>query len=96
MTVQAEDEQVGGEAKETMPATFDGEKLEIGYNSQYLLEMLRHIDTPEVLFHVKDGSSAAILRPVAPGGDDKAGGAGEDQLMLLMPIRLNEAPQQVT
>lgn len=96
LTVQAEDEQIGGEAKETIPATFSGDKLEIGYNSQYLLEILRHIDTPEVLFQLKDGSSAAILRPVAQAADDKAGSerTGEDQLMLLMPIRLNDVPQE--
>lgn len=98
LTVQAEDEQIGGEGKESIPVTFDGEKLEIGYNSQYLLEMLRHIDTPEVLFLLKDGGSATILRPIAQQSDDKSTGdkAGEDQLMLLMPIRLNDAPQDVT
>ncbi len=98
LTVQAEDEQIGGEAKESIPVTFGGDKLEIGYNSQYLLEILRHIDTPEVLFLLKDGGSAAILRPVAQTADDKTSSerAGEDQLMLLMPIRLNDAPQDVT
>lgn len=98
LTVQAEDEQIGGEAKEAIPVTFSGDKLEIGYNSQYLLDILRHIDTPEVLFQLKDGGSAAILRPVAQTTDDKTSSdrAGEDQLMLLMPIRLNDAPQAVT
>ena len=98
LTVQAEDEQIGGEAKESIPVTFSGDKLEIGYNSQYLLEILRHIDTPEVVFQLKDGGSAAILRPVAQTADDKTSSdrAGEDQLMLLMPIRLNDAPQDVT
>jgi DNA polymerase-3 subunit beta len=98
LTVQAEDEQVGGEAKESIPVTFNGDKLEIGYNSQYLLEILRHLDTPEILFQLRDGGSAAILRPVAQATDDKTSSdrAGEDQLMLLMPIRLNDAPQDVT
>jgi DNA polymerase-3 subunit beta len=95
LTVQAEDEQIGGEAKESIPATFDGEQLEIGYNSQYLLEVLRHIDTPEVLFQLKDGGSAAIVRPAAAAAEGTSGDrAGEDQLMLLMPIRLNDAPQE--
>lgn len=96
LTVQAEDEQVGGEARESIPASYSGDKLEIGYNSQYLLEILRHIDTPEVLFQLKDGSSATIIRPVSPPAGEAAAAAaeGEEQLMLLMPIRLNDAVRE--
>lgn len=100
LTVQAEDEQIGGDAKETIPVNFSGGTMEIGYNAQYVLEMLRHIDTTEVLFELKDAASAAIIRPVLPPMRDKEEGGipprrdGEEHLMLLMPIRLNDAPQE--
>ncbi len=89
LTVQAEDEQIGGEAKEALSASFSGEDMEIGYNSQYLMEILRHVDTQDVLFELKEPSSAAIIRPVLQTSESEKN--GEEQLMLLMPIRLNDA-----
>ena len=91
LSVQAEDEQVGGDAKETLPVVFKGSKMEIGYNSAYLLEILRHLETPEVLFVLKDPASAAILRPQA-AAKEQAEGVREELMMLLMPIRLNDLP----
>jgi DNA polymerase-3 subunit beta len=83
-TVLAEDVEVGGEARETLAAQYDGPKLDIGYNAQYVLEVLRHIDSEEVLFKLKDPGSAAIIEPMQQH-------EGENHMMLLMPIRLNEA-----
>jgi DNA polymerase-3 subunit beta len=68
---------------ESIDADYDGEELEIGYNANYLLDILRHLDSTEVFFELKDSVSAGIVRPVEQGEN-------EDILMLLMPIRLNE------
>jgi DNA polymerase-3 subunit beta len=83
VTIRSEDIEFGAEAKELMPANFSDEWLQIGYNSNYLIDLLRHMDTEEVIFEVKDSISAAIIYPV----EQK-----ENQLllMLLMPIRINE------
>ena len=83
VTIHSEDIEFGAEAHEAIPATFSDEWLQIGYNSAYLMDILRHIDTEEVIFDLKDGGSAAILHPVEQPED-------EDVKMLLMPIRIME------
>jgi DNA polymerase-3 subunit beta len=80
--VQAEDVEQGGEAQETVSASYDGEPLEIGYNAGYVLDMLRQIDSSEVLFELGTSTSAGIVKPTEQEKD-------EDLLMLIMPVRLN-------
>jgi DNA polymerase-3 subunit beta len=81
--IQSEDIEFGGEALESIEADYAGEDLEIGYNANYLLDILRHLDTDEVHFQIKDPISAGIIYP----GVQKD---HQEVLMLLMPIRLNE------
>jgi DNA polymerase-3 subunit beta len=83
VTISAEDVEVGGEAKETLAAQYDGKAMDIGYNAQYVQEILRHVDSEQVLIRLKDPGSAAIVEPVQQK-------EGEHHMMLLMPIRLNE------
>lgn len=84
VTISAEDVEVGGEARETLAAQYDGKAMDIGYNAQYVQEILRHVDSEEVLLRLKDPGSAAIVEPVQQK-------EGEHHMMLLMPIRLNDA-----
>jgi DNA polymerase-3 subunit beta len=83
-TISAEDVEVGGEARETLAAQYDGKPMEIGYNAQYVQELLRHVDSEEVLIKLRDPGSAAIVEPMQQK-------EGEMHMMLLMPIRLNDA-----
>ncbi|HNS71808.1 MAG TPA: DNA polymerase III subunit beta [bacterium] len=89
VTVRSEDIEFGAEAKEAIPASFNGEWLQIGYNSNYLMDVLRHLDGEEIVFELKDATSAAILKPVEKR-------EGEEVVMLLMPIRINEAGPATT
>lgn len=84
VTISAEDVEVGGEARETLATQYDGKEMDIGYNAQYVQELLRHVDSEEVLIRLKDPGSAAIMEPVQQK-------EGEYHMMLLMPIRLNDA-----
>lgn len=84
VTISAEDVQVGGEARETLATQYEGKAMEIGYNAQYVLELLRHVDSEEIFIKLKDPGSAAIVEPAQQK-------EGEIHMMLLMPIRLNEA-----
>ncbi len=84
VTISAEDVEVGGEAREALAAQYDGKAMDIGYNAQYVQELLRHVDSEEVLFKLKDPGSAAIIEPVQQK-------EGETHMLLLMPIRLNDA-----
>jgi DNA polymerase-3 subunit beta len=82
LQVTAQDLDLGGEAKETLPCAYSGEQIEIGFNSQYLVDILTHLESPEVEIRLSTPTRAGI---VAPGGDEKS----EDVIMLVMPVRLN-------
>ncbi len=87
ISIRSEDIEYGAEGKETISAQFDGEWLQIGYNSNYLIDILRHLEGEEILFNLKDGSTAAIIEPVTQK-------QGEYIIMLLMPIRISEEEEQ--
>lgn len=72
--------EIGGEARESVPTVYDGEPLEIGYNANYLIEILRKVDAKEVVVELKNQSTAAILRPAEAS-------VGEEYYCLLMPLR---------
>ncbi len=87
VVIHSEDIDFGAEAKEAIPATFSDEWLQIGYNSAYLLDILRHMDSDEIIFNLKDSGSAAIIQPVDQDDDDEI-------TMLLMPIRISEEERE--
>ncbi len=72
--------EIGGEAREVVPAHYDSEEIEVGYNAQYLMEILRRMDSSEIRFELNDHVTAALLRPL----EQKE---GEDYFCLLMPLR---------
>ena len=82
LTIYAQDIDFGGDAKETVQCTYDGESLEIGFNANYLLEILTHMEADEASFKFSTPTRAGIITPVAPREH-------EDILMLVMPVRLN-------
>lgn len=70
-----------GEATEELPVEYQGDPLEIGFNAQYLLELLRYMPTDEVRMSFKAPERAATMEPV--GNEDTP-----DYLCLVMPLRL--------
>ncbi len=69
-----------GEGHDELEVQYEGEELEIGFNANYLLEVLRHIPSEEVNFAFKAPERAATIEPA---GDEE-----EDYLCLVMPLRL--------
>ena len=69
-----------GEASETVPTTYEGEEIDIGFNAQYLQDFLNVIGDSAVAFEFKDGNSQAQLRP-AEGGE-------YDYKYVVMPMRI--------
>jgi DNA polymerase-3 subunit beta len=80
--VQAEDMDTGGEAQEHIPCDYKDEALEIGFNSQYVRDALDRIDTDEVSFDFSTPLRPSLISPFGKAN-------GQEVLMLLMPIRLN-------
>jgi DNA polymerase-3 subunit beta len=68
-----------GDASETMPAAFEGEDLEIGFNPEFLKEGIESVEGDEVLLRLISPLRPGLLQPVE----------NEDFRYLVMPIRLN-------
>jgi DNA polymerase III subunit beta len=82
LKIMAEDVDFGGEAKERVICNYSSDNMEIGFNATYLLDILSHIDSAEVVFSFSSSVKAAIIKPTTMKED-------EDVLMLVMPMRLN-------
>jgi len=78
LTVAAETPEVG-DARETMPAAFEGEELEIGFNPEFLREGIESVSGDEVLLRLISPLRPGLLEPVE----------GDEFRYLVMPIRLN-------
>jgi len=81
MILETEDPELGGRGEEKIAINYEGSPVEIAYNSNYLNDVLRQIDTEEVIFRLKSSNDAAVVTATSQQEN-------EDHLMLLMPIRL--------
>lgn len=68
-----------GEGHDELEVDYQGESLEIGFNANYLLEVLKYMPTDEVKITFKAPERAATIVP---------SDAGMDYLCLVMPLRL--------
>jgi DNA polymerase-3 subunit beta len=82
VSVSAEDVDFGSEACEKLTCEYSGDNIEIGFNSTYIIDILSHIDTEDVVLQFSTPTRAAIVQPSQQHD-------GEDLLMLVMPVRLN-------
>jgi len=84
LLLTAEDVDFSNEGKERLTCAYDGEDLEIGFNSKFLMEMLGNIDAGEVRMEMSTPNKAGLLLPANIENKD------EDILMLVMPVMLNK------
>jgi DNA polymerase-3 subunit beta len=85
VTISAEDVERSSEAEETIHCDYDSEEMEIGFNSEYLTEVLSNVDCDEVVFELSSPNRAGIVLP----READAEASEEDILMLIMPVMLN-------
>jgi DNA polymerase-3 subunit beta len=83
LALSAEDVDFSNEANERLTCNYNGDDMEIGFNSRFILEMLNNLDTPEVRLEMSEPNRAGLLMPSDPDNKD------EDILMLVMPVMLN-------
>ena len=72
----------GSQSEDEVAVSYEGEAVEIGFNYSYLQDILKNLRADTVVLSVKDGQSAALIRPVTEEGDDTG------VVCLLMPLRL--------
>jgi len=83
LVLASEDIDFANEGKERLSCSYEGEDLEIGFNSRFLAEMLDNLNTAEASLEMSQPDRAGILRPVNNENEH------EDILMLVMPVMLS-------
>lgn len=74
-----------GEAEEDVVATYGGPEMDIGFNANYLLDILRSMGTADVEVALDQPDSAAVVRPESDSKDKD-----DEFFCLLMPLRLSD------
>jgi DNA polymerase-3 subunit beta len=83
LNISAEDVDFSNKADERLTCNFEGDDMQIGFNSKFLIEMLNNLSSEEILIEMSVPNRAGILTPL----DGKE--EGENILMLVMPVMLN-------
>lgn len=81
--ITAEDLDFSNRAEERLDCQYEGQDMAIGFNSRFLLEMLTNLESENVSLELSDPRRAGLLKPL--DGTEE----GEDVLMLVMPVMLN-------
>lgn len=69
-----------GEARDRVDVDYSGSAMEIGFNSQYLLDFLTAVKSKKIFFELKDENSAVLMKPES---DDDI-----KYLYVLMPMKI--------
>ncbi len=83
LNISAEDIDYSNKAEERLVCEYQGDDMQIGFNSRFLTEMLSNLNSNDVLIEMSLPNRAGILTP-ADGVDE-----GEFITMLVMPVMLN-------
>ena len=80
MVISAQDIDFSISAYERLMCQYDGDDMEIGFKSSFLVEILANLDSSDIALEMSDPSRAGIILPIEKETE------AEDVLMLLMPM----------
>ena len=83
ITVSAQDVDFSISAYERHKCLYEGDDMEIGFKSVFLIEILSNIASQDVVIELADPTRAGLFLPSETANED------EDLLMLLMPMMIN-------
>jgi len=83
LNISAEDIDYSNKAEERLTCDYQGDDMQIGFNSRFLSEMLSNLNADDVQLEMSMPNRAGILTPI-DGLDE-----GETVTMLVMPVMLN-------
>ena len=83
VTVSAQDIDFSHSAYERVKCQYEGDEMEIGFKSLFLLEILGNINSQDVNLELAEPSRAGLFLPAVNDNES------EDLLMLLMPMMIN-------
>ena len=83
LVLSAKDIDYSSEAKERLACNYEGEDLEIGFNSKFMQEMLSVLTCENIVLRMSAPNRSGIISP------EKSENEHEDILMLIMPVMLS-------
>ncbi|HPG74244.1 MAG TPA: DNA polymerase III subunit beta, partial [Bacteroidales bacterium] len=83
LEISAQDIDYSVSGYESQHCVYEGDEMNIGFKSPFLMEILQNISTPEVLIELSDPTRAGLVLPKDNDNPD------EHILMLLMPMMIN-------
>ncbi|MDR2910037.1 MAG: DNA polymerase III subunit beta [Bacteroidales bacterium] len=83
MVVSAQDIDYSMSATERLNCEYEGDEIEIGFKSTFLLEIISNISAGDVKIELSDPTRAGLFLPAEKDNEN------EDVLMLLMPMMIN-------
>ena len=83
ITVSAQDVDFSISAYERHKCLYEGDDMEIGFKSVFLIEILSNIASQDVVIELADPTRAGLFLPAEAANEE------EDLLMLLMPMMIN-------
>lgn len=83
LQLSAEDIDYSNNADEELACEYNGEDLEIGFNSRFMIEMLNNVDAENIRLEMSAPNRAGLILPMDTANEK------EDLLMLVMPVMLN-------
>jgi len=83
LVISAQDVDFSISAIERIKCQYENEKIEIGFKSVFLMEILSNINSADVKVMLADSTRAGLFVPLEKENDD------EEVLMLLMPMMIN-------
>lgn len=66
-----------GESKESLNISYNGKEVEAAFNPIFIIDVLKSLEEPEIIFEITDGSNPGIIR------------TGPEFLYVIMPMRLS-------
>ena len=83
LEISAEDLDIGASGQEKILCQYGGEPIDIGFNSAYVNDILSHLhEEKEIIFKLHSPTKAVLILP-------SVNADGQELMMLLMPVRLN-------
>jgi len=83
MTVSSQDTDFAMSAEEAILCDYSGTPMSIGFKGPFLLELINNLQGDDIIIRRADASRAGVIVPATQV-------EGEEVLMLLMPMMLNE------
>jgi len=83
LNISAEDYDYNNKAEERISCNYNGDDIEIGFNSRFLIDMLNNLDCNEICLSMSLPNKAGIITPININDNE------EEITMLIMPVMLN-------